>query len=371
MSKPDGPSLTRGAPKKATPARPGDRRRTALLVGGQPLPIVVRQVGWVLLPLRAFLAFVFLYAGISKVADRSFLDSGSPTGIHATLLAVRGASPIGSLLGPVQDHSFAFGLLMSIAEIAVGVGFALGLFTRIASVGAMVLSLSLFLTVSWGASPWYTGADLVYLFASTPLLIGGSGGVFSLDGWLASAARRQPGVGEDRTRRVLLGGAAAVGVLVLLGIAAIARSGSDADDTDSAGDADGASSSTPSPSTSTAASGLSPGASSAVASSAPAAAGAEFVAASAVAVGKGKQVKDPKTGDPAWVLQLTAGQFTAYDAICPHQGCTVGFVSAKEGFACPCHGSRFAADGRLLGGPATRGLTAIPVTVTDGAVRRT
>jgi thiosulfate dehydrogenase [quinone] large subunit len=365
MSKPDGPSLTRGAPKKATPARPGGRRRTAVSVGGQPLPIVVRQVGWVLLPLRAFLAFVFLYAGISKVADRSFLDSGSPTGIHATLLAVRGASPIGSLLGPVQDHSFAFGLFMSIAEIAVGVGFALGLFTRIASVGAMVLSLSLFLTVSWGASPWYTGADIVYLFASTPLLIGGSGGVFSLDGWLASAARRQPGVGEDRTRRVLLGGAAAVGVLVLLGIAAIARSASDADDTGDAGSASTPSPSTPSPST------PSPSAASGVASSAPAAAGAEIVAAAAVAVGKGKQVKDPKTGDPAWVLQLTAGQFTAYDAICPHQGCTVGFVSAKEGFACPCHGSRFAADGKLVGGPATRGLTAIPVTVTDGAVRRT
>jgi thiosulfate dehydrogenase [quinone] large subunit len=227
----------------------------------------------------------------------------------------------------------------------------------------MVLSLSLFLTVSWGASPWYTGADIVYLFASTPLLIGGSGGVLSLDGWLASAARRQPGAGEDRTRRVLLGGAAAVGVLVLLGIAAIARSSDSSSDTDSA---EGSSGSTPSAGSSASSASSAPAGGSSTAT----AGGPELVATSAVAVGQGKQVKDPKSGDPAWVLQLSAGQFTALDAICPHQGCTVGFVSAKEGFACPCHGSRFAADGKLLGGPATRGLTSIPVTVADGAVRR-
>jgi thiosulfate dehydrogenase [quinone] large subunit len=337
------------ARKAAAPAPKGDARGG--LVAAPPLPDLVRQVGWVLLVLRAFLAFVFLYAGISKVADTSFLDDKSATGIHATLVAVRGASPIGSLLGPVQSHSFAFGLFMSIAEIAVGVGFALGLFTRIAALGAMFISLSLFLTVSWGASPWYTGADIVYLFAVTPLLIGGSGGVYSLDGWLASAARRQPGVSEDRTRRAVLGGAAALGVLCLLGIAAISRSSKSG--SDSAGGSGTTASATG-------------GASSAASSGGS---GAELVAASAVSVGSAKQVKDPKNGDPAWVLQLSAGQFSAFSAICPHQQCTVGFVSPSEGFACPCHGSRFSADGKLLQGPATRGLTAIPVTVTDGAVR--
>jgi len=179
-------------------------------------------------------------------------------------------------------------------------------------------------------------------------LIGGSGGVYSLDGWLAGAARRQPGVGEDRTRRALLGGAAAVGVLVLLGVAALTRSS----------DKNGSTAATPA---TTGAAGGSSGSSS----------GSELVAAADVPVGSAKQVKDPTDGEPAWVLQLSAGQFTALSAVCPHQQCTVGFVSASTGFACPCHGSRFAADGKLLGGPATRGLTAIAVTVTDGAVRRT
>jgi thiosulfate dehydrogenase [quinone] large subunit len=317
--------LSQGAPKKARPLT--------------PTPSRLGEIGWVLLPLRAFLAYVFLYAGISKVADRRFLDGSSPISIHSTLVAVRSASPVGSLLGPVADHSFAFGLVFSIAEIAIGLGLALGLFTRIAAAGGMALSLSFFLTVSWGASPWYTGADIGYLFAMTPLLLGGSGGVYSLDGWLASAARAHPGIGEDRTRRVLLGGAAAVGVLVLLGAASLARRSK---------------TSTAKP-----------------AGPAPTGTAADLVASSAVTVGGAKQVTDPVSGEPTWVLQLSAGQFTAVDAICPHQGCAVNFVSPSAGFACPCHGSRFSADGKLLAGPATRGLTSVPVSVVDGSVRRT
>src|SRR3954470_21460652 len=143
---------------------------------------------WVLLPLRAYLAVAFLYAGLSKIADRSFLDASSPSSMHATLVAVRDQSPIGGLLGPVADPSFGFGLLMALGEVAVGLGLLLGLFTRIAAAGGVLLALSLFLTVSWGADPWYTGADIVYAFAATPLLLGGAGPL-SADAWLASRAQ--------------------------------------------------------------------------------------------------------------------------------------------------------------------------------------
>ena len=105
-------------------------------------------MGWALLPLRGYLAIVYLYAGISKIADPRFLDPSSPRSLHATLAAVRSASPIRFLLGPVADHTFAFGLAIAFAEIAVGIGIALGLLTRIAAVGGMVLALSLWLTVS-------------------------------------------------------------------------------------------------------------------------------------------------------------------------------------------------------------------------------
>src|SRR6266516_2769661 len=105
--------------------------------------------GWVILPLRGFLTVVFLYGGISKIADRRFLDGSSPLSMHASVEAVRGASPIGGLLDPVAAHSFGFGVLMAIAELAVGLGLLAGLFTRVAAVGGMLLTASLWLTVSW------------------------------------------------------------------------------------------------------------------------------------------------------------------------------------------------------------------------------
>ncbi|MFF8378196.1 FAD-dependent oxidoreductase [Streptomyces sp. NPDC015661] len=41
---------------------------------------------------------------------------------------------------------------------------------------------------------------------------------------------------------------------------------------------------------------------------------------------------------------------------CTHMGCELGFDEAEQTWECPCHGSRFAADGRVLQGPATRPL---------------
>lgn len=329
----------------------------------------VGQTGWVLLPLRGFLAVVFLYGGISKIADTRFLDDSSPVSMHSSVLAVKDASPIGGLLGPVADHSVAFGLLMALGEVAVGLGVLFGLWTRIAAAGGMVLALSLWLTVSWGAVPWFTSADLVYLFAFTPLLIAGSAGVYSVDAWLASRSTADPT--GDTTRRVLVTSGAALGALVLLGAATLGRRSTAAPAADSSSQEDPATSpttaapATDSPGSST----LVPASSSAASSAAPA--GVELVSASEVPVGGGKQVTDPKSGDPTWVLQLSAGQFTAYDAICPHQGCPVKFVSASTGFACPCHGSRFSSTGKLEQGPATRGLQSVNVQVVDGVVRRT
>ena len=41
---------------------------------------------------------------------------------------------------------------------------------------------------------------------------------------------------------------------------------------------------------------------------------------------------------------------------CPHMGCALKYNPQEHSWDCPCHGSRFAADGRLLDGPATSGL---------------
>jgi Rieske Fe-S protein len=44
--------------------------------------------------------------------------------------------------------------------------------------------------------------------------------------------------------------------------------------------------------------------------------------------------------------------------VCPHLGGIVNWNDADEAWECPLHGSRFAPDGTLLEGPATRDLTA-------------
>jgi Rieske Fe-S protein len=44
----------------------------------------------------------------------------------------------------------------------------------------------------------------------------------------------------------------------------------------------------------------------------------------------------------------------AISLICTHLGCVV--KPTTEGFECPCHGSRFAADGTVTRGPAPRAL---------------
>ena len=49
----------------------------------------------------------------------------------------------------------------------------------------------------------------------------------------------------------------------------------------------------------------------------------------------------------------------ALDLVCTHLGCTVTVTSS--GLSCPCHGSRFDRQGRVLKGPADRTLRRLKV----------
>lgn len=54
-----------------------------------------------------------------------------------------------------------------------------------------------------------------------------------------------------------------------------------------------------------------------------------------------------------------AGRIHEYSAVCPHLGCIVDWNSSEKTWDCPCHGSRFAADGKVFQGPANNDLEPI------------
>jgi len=73
----------------------------------------------------------------------------------------------------------------------------------------------------------------------------------------------------------------------------------------------------------------------------------------------------------AWIRRPADHQVQALSAVCPHLGCAVGWNG--KNFLCPCHDSKFTADGDAIAGtgPAKRGLDPLPIEIKDGRLRVT
>ncbi|MEU8616314.1 DoxX family membrane protein [Streptomyces sp. NPDC048623] len=181
------------------------------------------NLGVVLLPLRVFLGFISIYAGMGKLCDPVYFDGGERGSMVKWLHSLHPWALAEPLRDFALQHPVGAGLTVAFLQVVVGVLTVLGLWQRVAAVVGGLLSAALLLTVSWRSVPVYDSADIIYLAAWSPLIIAGAP-VYSVDGRLAGEAWRTLGPRSelwDLRRRVLRRGtlvaAVVVGLTLLIG----------------------------------------------------------------------------------------------------------------------------------------------------------
>ena len=316
---------------------------------------MTRRQSYALLPLRAFLGFTFTFAGLQKLANPAYLDASSPTSVQSTILSLQHQSPIGWMLGISAHAPVLVGIAIAFGELAVGLATLLGLWTRLAALGGMLLALTFFLTVSWHTTPYYYGSDIIFVFAWTVPLLRGAWDGPTVDAWIRARAARDP---DPARRALVLGGVGAAALAVTGGVLGAATAG--------IGRALHRSTA------STAATGPPPPPTHQPHTQHPTKptpqqqpAGRALVKVADIPAGRAVQFRD-KTGRPAWLVHDSSG-IRAFSAVCTHAGCTVGIQG--NDFVCPCHGGTFStANGSVLAGPPPAPLAPVKVQVVNGDV---
>ncbi|WFB08918.1 DoxX family protein [Streptomyces sp. LX-29] len=166
----------------------GNRRGRTRGAGGGPATgrraVAAR---YALVPLRLFLGVTFVYAGLDKLTTPGFFAATGVDSLGAQMRGVRDSAAVPWLVDLALKSPEGFGYAIAFGELAVGLGTLFGLLARVAALGGALISLSLWLTVSWRTEPYYYGNDLVYLMAWLPLVLAGAPRI-SLD---AEIARRR------------------------------------------------------------------------------------------------------------------------------------------------------------------------------------
>ncbi|AZP19877.1 DoxX family protein [Streptomyces aquilus] len=145
---------------------------------------------YALLPLRVFLGVTFIYAGLDKLTDSAFMKDSGVGSIGDQMRNVKQSSAIPAMVDMALNNPVGFGYAIAFGELAVGLGTLFGLLARLAALGGALISLSLWLTMSWAAEPYYYGNDLAYLMAWLPLVLAGAP-YLSLDALIRNR-RREP-----------------------------------------------------------------------------------------------------------------------------------------------------------------------------------
>ena len=337
------------------------------------------EPGLALLPLRAFLAVTFVYAGVQKLSDPGFLHPGSPTYIGTQLHSFAHGTPAGFLLRWFALPSPAVaGVGVALTEIAIGLLVGLGLLTRVVAGAGLALNLLLFLTASWNTHPYFLGSDIVFVFAWLTVLLAGPSGQPALDNVLANRSARprqptrQPGMAvygaaehsplalsrQDILRRGL--GFTGAATIITAGLAWMLRGGYQTTPSLAAQQSHPGTRHRSSPHRSP------PTSSHRSRSSVPAGA-VKVGPSSSVATGQAATYTDPATGSPDVLIRHPNGALVALSAICTHAGCEVAYQGGV--LYCPCHGSLFnATTGAVIQGPAVTPLPKRRVVESGGEI---
>ena len=140
------------------------------------------RLSWIWLPIRVYVGWQWLEAGIQKVQSPVWVGSHAGVALQGFVLGA-----FKKTLGPHPDvaswyasflhavvipHAALFSYLVSFGEVAVGIGLILGIFTGIAaffgafmnmnylfagtvSVNPLLFLFELFLILSWKVAGWY------------------------------------------------------------------------------------------------------------------------------------------------------------------------------------------------------------------------
>ena len=384
------------APRQQAPqAQPAQQAPTP-----SPLPGVIPA--WIILPLRFFLGFSFVAAGLDKLTDPTFLDPSAISYIGHQIAGFAPGTPLeGFLLNFAVPNATLFGVMVMGGELLIGLAVLLGLFTRFSAAMGFLLNMTFFLSATWLVHPFFLGADLPYSVGWLTLLLAGPG-PFALDAlvkkWLAPQtityiSKGRPVTVEDTqtamTRRAFLG-AGAVGLtglaLAATGISwGILNSGKRG----TVASVPPSTSPTQAPATAPTLApratqgGAAPASTPQPKPTTPSAQPTPVPPTVAAQTNGLKQLAGPgdvpvnqsldftlPTGEPAVLVHNNSG-YSAYVAICTHEGCQVSYYPQYKIIGCACHGAEFDAAnaGKVLRGPARRPLSPVPLTIgSDGSV---
>ena len=78
-------------------------------------------------------------------------------------------------------------------------------------------------------------------------------------------------------------------------------------------------------------------------------------------------------GDATYLIVTDDKKIESYglNAVCTHLGCVVPWNKAENKFMCPCHGSQYNNEGKVVRGPAPLSLALAHVEDVDGKVTLT